>query len=950
MNKRTFLKFLPIILAIVILLPLGFSSQALGWSAVVINRTHKDIADYAYGIVSSDLAFKSVKFPLLPAIEDADYVNTDRTGTGPDVMGRTNGGAHFYNPRLEGVQGELAASGAGGGIDTVKDEFVKLVTAMSNGNSANATHAASWVAHFISDLCMPYHTQGTYRADILKRYNDAGGRNATAVPLPSYITGPLSLSGPFFYHGNDFKLEIEAFIRETQQHADTEDWFDPWYWDGIVDDMLQSSHVVYEGTTFTFPGTWLSFFTQLDISGGVQGYSSLWRNPAPSFDNPVGKQAAQVREFAWSTAKVTLGVVDNLGFSVGSPLSSATTFLESSIQSAATVWRASFSALVPSITFSIPDKTKPNKFKVTGTVANMAGERVLNVQLKLTVTGGTIISGDQSPDDLDSIDSNVQESYTWEVEAAPLGYCTFKMEVIGLYYDTPDLQYAVTSVTAPGILPVSTSTNTNATRGHSIVFCLDNSQSMDGQPIIDAMDAGVQAVNAAQSGLAEMALYFFGTNECDPPVRVVNFTLDRDKITAAMNTASARGYTPLAAAITAAGEYIRSSAQGQEATIILLTDGKETCNGDPIAAARALNPSLKLKTSRSWFATPAYASNNIPISLQVVGFNITEPDIEATLQQIALAGNGKYYSATGLQQLVDALTTVVKEATDKGSGIQVWWYVAGGAAFLLLLITLLRRGRHARVPVNTMASTSVHAPVTSPPQGTRRPAVSPPMSVLFCPRCGSRVQVGAAFCTGCGSPVALAAKPVTAPPESSQTYCTQCGFQNAAGSAFCGKCGSSLNINKQNRVMDAVSQPNLTYCPQCGAPSAVGSVFCNKCGNSLTMNIPYPATGAVAPRNSTYCPQCGAPNDVGSTFCNKCGSSMTLQPTESVPAYQQPQAFVPKTPSPFWWFLPFFLGVIGGLIAWLALKDKNRDMAKRLLITSIAWTVLMLGSYLSSTI
>jgi Mg-chelatase subunit ChlD len=140
---------------------------------------------------------------------------------------------------------------------------------------------------------------------------------------------------------------------------------------------------------------------------------------------------------------------------------------------------------------------------------------------------------------------------------------------------------------------------------------------MDGQPIIDAMDAGVQAVmNTAQYGLVEMALYFFGTNECDPAVRIVGFTVDRDKIKAAIQTASARGKTPLAETITTAGEYIRSSAQGQEATIILLTDGMETCGGDPIAAAQALNPSLKLKTSRSWFATPAYASNNIPISLQ----------------------------------------------------------------------------------------------------------------------------------------------------------------------------------------------------------------------------------------------------------------------------------------------------------------------------------------------
>ena len=47
-----------------------------------------------------------------------------------------------------------------------------------------------------------------------------------------------------------------------------------------------------------------------------------------------------------------------------------------------------------------------------------------------------------------------------------------------------------------------------------------------------------------------------------------------------------------------------------------------------------------------------------------------------------------------------------------------------------------------------------------------------------------------------------------------------------------------------------------------------------------------------------------------------------------------------EKPSKAWYLLPIFLGVIGGIIGYFLLKDRNKKMAERLLITGvIIWVV-----------
>lgn len=48
----------------------------------------------------------------------------------------------------------------------------------------------------------------------------------------------------------------------------------------------------------------------------------------------------------------------------------------------------------------------------------------------------------------------------------------------------------------------------------------------------------------------------------------------------------------------------------------------------------------------------------------------------------------------------------------------------------------------------------------------------------------------------------------------------------------------------------------------------------------------------------------------------------------------------PEIRSKWWYLLPIFLGVVGGVIAWVALKSYDRKLAKNCLILGISLVVI----------
>lgn len=112
----------------------------------------------------------------------------------------------------------------------------------------------------------------------------------------------------------------------------------------------------------------------------------------------------------------------------------------------------------------------------------------------------------------------------------------------------------------------------------------------------------------------------------------------RNRMIAALGKVKAQGLTPLAAALTKAGEDL-SQAQGKR-TILLLTDGKETCGGDSLAAAKKLG------------------AMDPPVELDIVGLAV-DPQSRVALTAMAQATGGKYRDVDKAQDIFSALTAAI---------------------------------------------------------------------------------------------------------------------------------------------------------------------------------------------------------------------------------------------------------------------------------------------------
>ena len=113
---------------------------------------------------------------------------------------------------------------------------------------------------------------------------------------------------------------------------------------------------------------------------------------------------------------------------------------------------------------------------------------------------------------------------------------------------------------------------------------------------------------------------------------------DTAQVGAAMQRFQPVGWTPLAAAITKAGASFTADKQPGAQVVYVVSDGLETCGGDPVAAARALN------------------AGSVRAIVNVIGFDLTAAD-RAQLKAVADAGGGTFVetSAGELGRMLDEL-------------------------------------------------------------------------------------------------------------------------------------------------------------------------------------------------------------------------------------------------------------------------------------------------------
>ncbi len=219
--------------------------------------------------------------------------------------------------------------------------------------------------------------------------------------------------------------------------------------------------------------------------------------------------------------------------------------------------------------------------------------------------------------------------------------------------------------------------------GQSVLLILDTSASMAHK----AKGAHIPKIDAAKDALKKVllsskakemgwALMIYEGCSRTPVIAPSGggFTHDKNRILSTLPAFKPFGSTPLALSILNAGRYLRNQAADRSVQIVLLSDGMETCKGDPVAAARKVTTgNLSALDPASFIAqllgpSPAFAqSGSLQISINVIGFDIKKGSKEeAQLNQIANAGKGKYYSADKVADLTKSMEKATGVVPDDG--------------------------------------------------------------------------------------------------------------------------------------------------------------------------------------------------------------------------------------------------------------------------------------------
>jgi Ca-activated chloride channel homolog len=183
------------------------------------------------------------------------------------------------------------------------------------------------------------------------------------------------------------------------------------------------------------------------------------------------------------------------------------------------------------------------------------------------------------------------------------------------------------------------------------IIVFDASGSMwaqiDGKARIEIAKATVRDVLGALPGENELGLMAYGHREkgscTDIELLVPPAAGTAQAIIAAADAINPKGKTPLSEAVKRAAQELKFTEE--KATVILVTDGLETCNADPCALGNELEKA------------------GVDFTAHVVGFGLTEAEGK---QVACLAENtgGKYFQASDAKSLGEALKTTVMKAPE----------------------------------------------------------------------------------------------------------------------------------------------------------------------------------------------------------------------------------------------------------------------------------------------
>jgi Ca-activated chloride channel homolog len=200
--------------------------------------------------------------------------------------------------------------------------------------------------------------------------------------------------------------------------------------------------------------------------------------------------------------------------------------------------------------------------------------------------------------------------------------------------------------------PVAARTSSPAkTENARMVLILDASGSMwgriDGKPKIEIAKTVLDGLIDALPGNFQTGLMAYGHHrkgDCKDIEMVVPVGPHNAKaMKAKIQAISPKGKTPLGASVMQAAKALRYTEE--RATVVLISDGLETCDMDPCELAAEL------------------AKTGVDFTVHVIGFDITKEEQEQ-LRCLADKTGGLFLAAANAAQLRDALFEAVKEAKE----------------------------------------------------------------------------------------------------------------------------------------------------------------------------------------------------------------------------------------------------------------------------------------------
>jgi Mg-chelatase subunit ChlD len=164
--------------------------------------------------------------------------------------------------------------------------------------------------------------------------------------------------------------------------------------------------------------------------------------------------------------------------------------------------------------------------------------------------------------------------------------------------------------------------------GSSIILLIDTSGSMGDNGKIEQAKAAARIAARQVSKTTEIAvLHFDGGCDAGAMRVAANFTTDQTKLLTAIEGLGPGGGTPMYIAAAAAAEYARKTGRGKQKSIVLLSDGADTCRDQKAKASATIR------------------SSNIPVS--TIGYDVgNNATAQGELGEIASISGGRTFSAS----------------------------------------------------------------------------------------------------------------------------------------------------------------------------------------------------------------------------------------------------------------------------------------------------------------